>query len=121
MTTSITEHYKQQIAGTISCFDRIIISATIPGVCYPEGMAKHITSKGIRLFDYPHYVEPLRDEIRANAEKIAKENNLEIEHIRSKNAFRKEDRIKEILKQTQTQEGIIHIFSAMEPCPAYTP
>lgn len=119
--TSILERYKQQIAGTISCFDRIIISATIPGICYPEGMARHITSKGIRLFDYPHYVEPLREEIRANTEKIAKETGLEIEHIQSKKTFRKEDRIKEILKQRGTHEGIIYIFSAMEPCPAYTP
>lgn len=121
MTESILERYKSQIAGTLTCFDRIIISGTIPGVCYPEGMARHITTKGVRLFDYPRYVEPLREEIRTNAEKIAKENELDIEHIRSKHAFRKEDRIKEILQQRGNHEGIVHIFSAMEPCPAYTP
>ena len=118
---SLLERYDKQIAGTLTCFDRIIISGTIPGVCYPEGMARHITSKGVRLFDYPHFVEPLREEIRTNAEKIAKENGLEIEHIRSKHAFRKEDHIKEILKQRGNHPGIVHIFSAMEPCPAYTP
>jgi len=92
---SLLERYDKQIAGTLTCFDRIIISGTIPGVCYPEGMAHHITTKGIRLFDYPRFVEPRREEIRANAEHIAKQNSLEIEHTRSKHAFRKEDRIKE--------------------------
>jgi hypothetical protein len=84
-------------------------------------MTRHITSKGIQLFNYPHFVEPLHEEIRTNAEKIAKENKIEIEHIRSKGAFRKEDNIKKILKQRGTHEGIAHVFSAMEPCPAYTP
>ncbi|MCL2172607.1 MAG: hypothetical protein FWB84_03045 [Candidatus Bathyarchaeota archaeon] len=51
-TSSILERYKSQIAGTLTCFDRISISGTIPRVCYPEGMAHHITTKGTRLFDY---------------------------------------------------------------------
>ena len=69
---SLLERYDKQIAGTLTCFDRIIISGTIPGVCYPEGMARHITTKGTRIFDYPHYVEPLQEEIRTNTEKTAK-------------------------------------------------
>jgi len=117
----LTQRYAPRIAGILSCYDRIIITGTLPGVCYPEGMASYLRLHDIRLFDYPRFAEPLRDDIRQNAERIAKENGLEIEFIRSVGAFRKEDRIRTILQERGSQPGLVHIFSAMEPCPAFTP
>jgi hypothetical protein len=117
----LTERYASQIAGVLSCFDRLIITGTLPGVCYPEGMAKHLRQQGIRLFDYPRFAEPLRNAIRENAEAIARAQGLEIEFIRSVGAFRQDDRIKALLARRGLQPGLVHIFSAMEPCPAFTP
>ena len=117
----LPDRYAKQIRGVISCFDRMVIMGTLPGVCYPEGMASFLRAHGIRIFDYPSFVEPLRDEVRANAERLAHENDLEIEFIRSVHAFRKEDRIRAIVAQRGDHPGLVHIFSAMEPCPAFTP
>jgi hypothetical protein len=119
--TLLTERYATQIAGVLSCYDRIIITGTLPGICFAEGMASYLRVHGVRLFDYPRFVEPLRDEVRQNAERIVREHGLEIEFIRSVHAFRKEDRIRAILQQRGSQPGLVHIFSAMEPCPAFTP
>ena len=119
--TLLTERYATQIAGVLSCFDRIVITGTLPGVCFAEGMAAYLRGHGVRLFDYPRFAEPLRDEVRQNAERIARENGLEIEFIRSAHAFRKEDRIRAILQQRGSEPGLVHIFSAMEPCPAFSP
>ncbi len=118
---SLVERYAKQIAGVLSCFDRIAITGTLPGICYADGTAGYLAANGVRIFDYPRFVEPMRDEIRANAEQIARENNLEIEYIRSAGAFRKEDRIQEILQKRGNHPGLVHIFSAMETCPAFTP
>lgn len=117
----LTERYAGQIAGVLSCFDRMVITGTLPGVCFPEGMAKHLGVRGIRLFDYPRFAEPLREEIRQNAETLARTHGLEIEFIRSVGAFRKEDRIHAVLAARGMQPGLVHIFSAMEPCPAFMP
>ncbi|MEW6274882.1 MAG: hypothetical protein AB1556_07180 [Bacillota bacterium] len=65
--------------------------------------------------------EPMRDEIRAHAGQMARENNLEIEYIRSAGAFHKEDRIKEILHKRGNHPGLVHIFSAMETWPCFYP
>ncbi len=92
--TLLTDRYAAQIAGVVSCYDRLVITGTLPGVCYAEGMATYLRGHGIRLFDYPRFVEPLREEIRHNAERLAREHRLEIEFIRSTHAFRKEDRIR---------------------------
>ena len=116
----IYERYKDKIHGIISCYDRVVITGTLPGFCYAKGMTHFLYENDIRIFDYPKFAEPLRNELRDNAERIAKENGVEIEFIRKKN-FRKEKKIKEILKKRGHKPDMIHIFSAMESCPTYKP
>lgn len=118
---SLTQRYSDQMCGVLSCFDRIIITGTIPGICYAEGMAGYLRARDIRLFDYPRFAEPLRDEVRANAERIAQENGVDIEFIRSSAHFRKEARVQEILTQRGEEPGLVHILSAMEACPSFMP
>ena len=84
----LTEKYASKIRGVLSCFDRVLITGTLPDICYADAMSSHLRSKGIRIFDYTHFAEPLRDEIRLHAERLAQESALEIEFIRKKN-FRK--------------------------------
>lgn len=117
----LTETYEEQIMGIISCYDRIIIQGTLPGWCYDQGMTSYLYSKGIRIFDFPQFAHALKEEIRDNASKIAADNGLEIEFIRKIKAFRKDDRIKEIIKQRGEHPGLVHIFSAMETCTSYKP
>jgi hypothetical protein len=115
-----TERHAEKIRGVLSCLDRIVITGTIPKICFAEGMTAYLYQQGIRIFDYPQWANGLREEIRTNAEKIASKNGLEIEFIR-KNTFRKEDRIKKILGKRGDAPGMVHIFSAMEPCSSYKP
>jgi len=114
------DRYADQIKGTVSCFDRVVIKGTLLGLCYSEGMTRYLNVNHIRIFDYPMFTNPLRTDLRDNAEQIAKENGLKIEYIKKKN-FRKEARIKKILETRGNQAGLVHIFSAMEPCQTYKP
>jgi len=116
----LIDRYAEKILGTLSCFDRVVIQGTLPTFCYAQGMAGYLSYKHIRIFDYPRFAEPLRDELRKNAERVASENGLEIEFIRKKN-FRKEKRTQHILEQRGNHPGLVHIFSAMEPCQTYKP
>lgn len=116
-----TERHENLINGTISCFDRVLINGTIPGICYAGGITSHFYVKGIRIFDFPNWAKPLRDEIHENAKKIAAENSLEIEFICKLKSFRKEQKIKEIIEERGDHPGLVHIFSAMETCNTYKP
>lgn len=118
---ALTQRYSDQICGVLSCFDRLVITGIIPGVCYADGMSAYLRSHDIRIFDYPRFAEPLRDEIRQNAERVAQENGVEIEFIRSSGSFRKESRVQELLAQRGEEPGLVHIFSAMEACPSFEP
>lgn len=115
-----TERHAAKIIGELSCLDRVVISGTIPGICYAEGMSSHLGFKGIRIFDYTRWAEPLRNQIRQNAQALAEKAGLDIEYLRSSDT-RKESLVEEILKKRGAHEGLVCIFSAMEGCSSYKP
>lgn len=57
----LTERYADKLVGQLSCYDRIIIQGTLPGLCYAGGMTNYLYTHNIRIFDYPRFAEPLRD------------------------------------------------------------
>src|SRR5208283_1026590 len=99
---SLIERYSDKISGVLSCYDRIVITGTLPVLSNSRSMTSYLYSKNIRIFDYPKFAEPYRNQLRENAEKIAKDNGIEIEFIRNANT-RKEDIINKKLKQRGTQ------------------
>ena len=38
----------------LSCYDRLVITGTLPTVCYADGMTRYLNTRGIRIFHYPH-------------------------------------------------------------------
>ena len=118
--TLLTERHADQIAGMLSCYDRILVFGTLPTVCFAEGMTSYLYAHKVRIFDYPRFAQPFRDELRENAERLAAENGIQIEHIRKKNV-RKEDLVQTVLAKRGQHPGLVAIFSAMEACPTYQP
>jgi DNA-binding MarR family transcriptional regulator len=118
---SFLERHADKIAGTISCFDRIVIQGTLPGICFSGGMTKFLKVNDIRIFDYTQFTKPLRDEIRENAEMLAEQNGIEIEFVRKPKARRKEEIIKKVIQKRGDHPGLVHILSAMEGCSTYKP
>jgi hypothetical protein len=117
----LTERRSDRIAGVLSCYDRMLIQGTLPGLCYAEGMTGYLYGHRVRIFDYPRWAQPLREALRENAERLAAENGLEIEFIRRAKSFRKEDKIHQVLQQRGEHPGLVWIFSTMEPCSTYRP
>ena len=64
MAQSLTERYDERIAGVLSCYDRVVITGTLPVVCYTAGMSGYLNARGIRIFDYPEFAKTLRDRVR---------------------------------------------------------
>ena len=119
-TQLLTEKYAESLDGVLGCYDRIVITGSLAELCYAKGMTHYLYARGIRIFDYAQWAAPLREALRANAEAVAQAAGLTIDYI-SKKTFRKEDRIQAILAQRGSQPGLVHIFSAMEPCTSYRP
>lgn len=92
----------------------------MPEISYGKGMTKYMYQNEVRIFDYPKFAEPFKEKIRANAERIAKENGVEIEFIR-KSGVRKESIISEKIEKRGNHSGIVHIISVMETCNTFKP
>jgi hypothetical protein len=120
MSQSLTERYGGRIAGVLSCYDRIVITGTVPVICYAEGMTRFLHSRGIRIFDYPQFAQTLRDRVRDVAASLAETADITIEHI-AKSHVRKEEVVARVLAQRGDHPGLVHIISAMEACDSYRP
>ncbi len=120
MTQSLTDRYDDRIGGVLSCYDRVVITATLPGVCYADGMTRYLHANAIRIFDYPQFAMKLRDQVRDCAASLASEAGVMIEHI-AKSHIRKEEVVSRVLAHRGDHPGLVHIISAMEACDAYQP
>ena len=116
----LLERPAQSIVGVLSCWDRVVIQGSIPGFGHSEGMTSYLYAHKIRIFDYAKFAEPLRDEICRNAERLARDNGLEIQFLR-KSTLRKEAIVQQILKERGSSPGLVAILSAMERCRSYKP
>lgn len=118
--TALAERYASKLYGVLSYYDRIIVTGTLPGACYAGGMTSFLYSRGIRIFDYPRFAEPLRDRVRQRAQEVAQANGVTIEHV-NKSHVRKEDLVARVLATRGDAPGLVHVISAMESCPSYKP
>jgi len=118
--TGLTNRYAANLHGVLSCYDRLIVTGTLPGACYAGGMTSFLYSRGIRIFDYPRFAEPLRDRVRERAAQVCEAGGVRIEHV-SKSHIRKEDRVARVLAVRGEAPGLVHVISAMESCPSYKP
>lgn len=120
MTQLLSERYRDRMVGVLSCYDRIVITGTLPGVCYAAGMTSFLNAKGIRVFDYARFAEPLRERIRTGAQQACEKAGIEIEHI-NKPHIRKEEVVAKVLARRGDHPGLVHVISAMEACESYRP
>ena len=120
--TELTERYAVNLHGVLSCYDRMIITGTLPGACYAGGMTSFLYAQGIRIFDYPRFAEPLRERIRERAQEVSAAAGIEIEYV-GKSHIRKEELVARVRRARADPDapGLVHVISAMEACPSYKP
>lgn len=68
---SFVDRHATKIRGVLSCFGRVVITGTLPDVCHADAMAPYLSGRGVRLFDYPRWAKPFRDELLAHTERLA--------------------------------------------------
>ena len=109
MSTHLIEHYNY-LQSVLSCYDRVVMTGTLPEVCYAQGMTSYLYAHQIKEFDYAiEFADPLRNKIRDNAQMIAKAHGVAIEHVNNSH-LRKEDLVSKVLGQRGDHPGLC-IFS----------
>jgi hypothetical protein len=56
----------------LSCYDRVVVTGTLPTVYYDKGMTGFLYASGVRIFDYPGFPQTLRERVRDGAAQLSR-------------------------------------------------
>jgi hypothetical protein len=48
----LTTTYQKEIAFTLSCYDRLILTGNLPEISYVSGMTSYLHGKEVKIFDF---------------------------------------------------------------------
>jgi hypothetical protein len=111
----LTKRFERNIAGVLSCFDRLVLFGTYQPICYPKAMSWQVHTAGVKLIGYEkRFANKLRLEMIDRIKAIATNEGIPIQHVYG--SVRKEAFVSEILSTRADAPGIVCILSAMEGC-----
>jgi hypothetical protein len=119
MDTFLSIH-QDAILGTLTMFDRLIFKGHLTGL-YPQGaFARFLWRQNVLLKEFKPYVEAATQKVKARAQEIAAEAGrpyLYLASATTKNSGQsKEDLARSIAERDGVGEGLVCVFSVLEPC-----
>ena len=117
MQTFLSIH-QDKIVGTLSMFDRMIFKGYLTGF-FPKGaFGAYLWRKGVLLKDFGHYVQESTQKLKAHIEGLAQVAGRPMEYLTSSKES-KEERARAIAEREGITEGLVCIFSVLEPCMSF--
>ena len=71
MECPFVARHQADVAGVVSCFDRVVLTGSLPDIGHARAMESWLRIRQVRLADYPRCAELMRVEIRDDAMKVA--------------------------------------------------
>ena len=110
----ITKH-RDDIAGVLSGFDRVVLRGTLRSLSYPEGMMAYLWANQVRLTDFGGHVQQvsvcLKEACRAKADALGRPM-----HYLASATEDKEARARAIAAQDGIEAGLVCLLSCVESC-----
>lgn len=123
MNTFLSIH-QDKIEGTLSTFDRMIFKGHLTSL-FPQGaFARYLYQQGVLLKDFKSYVSRTSEQLKAHAQQVAEEAGRPFIYLQSATTKRqgesKEDQAQLMAIQDNIKEGLVCVFSVLEPCRTLT-
>lgn len=118
------ETHQGSIVGMLTAFDRIIFKGHLTGF-FPRGaFARFLGRQGVLLKDFKPYVEEATATLKTHAQQFAKEHGRRYLYLASAKTHAsgesKEDLARAIAEEEGITEGLICVFSCVEPCKSFS-
>lgn len=122
MDTFLSIH-QDVVTGTLSTFDRIIFKGHLLKF-FPNGaFARFLAQQQVLLKDFGAYVQTTTEALKAHLEELARTANRPLIYLAKPSTARtgnsKEDQARAIAARDGITEGLICVFSVVEPCRAF--
>ena len=122
--TAFESMYQDQLRGKLAFFDRMVFKGHLTRL-YPRGAMKaYLYGQGVLLKDFKAHVTTVSEGLKAHVQQVATQAGapyeyLEQTHTKSQGRS-KEDHARQIAAERGITEGLVCVFSAVEPCTAFT-
>jgi hypothetical protein len=114
MDKFITKH-KDEIAGVLSGYDRIVFRGSLRSLSYPEGMMHYLWANQVRLVEFGSHVQQVSERLKAAVRTDAETAGRPIQYLESANTD-KEQLARAIATRDGIDEGLVCLLSSVEPC-----
>ncbi|MFQ5688498.1 MAG: hypothetical protein ACE5GV_17770 [Candidatus Scalindua sp.] len=112
------EKYQDDILGTNSCFDRVVVSGSIIPLSYIEGLSRFLSTHKILLKEFLPHAKYLAELLKADAKSLAEQSNAAYIYLNN-STTRKETLVKSFIQERGEHPGLVAVLAALEVCPSF--
>jgi hypothetical protein len=116
---SFYSKFGQQITAVLSGFDRIRFRGTLRVLYQPGIMEQYLGYCGVLIKNFKSFAESTTAKVKAAAYRAAALAGRPLEYLPNA-ALSKEELARELARRDKIKQGLIAIFTAVEPCLSYS-
>lgn len=105
--------FQDKISGVLHCFDRLIFHGHLP-VSSPQGMEAFLGRQGLLLKDLKTFMPRQADRLKKHAQAVAEGAGRPFMYL--DRPTRKEDKARALAEADAIDEGLVCVFTTLEPC-----
>lgn len=112
------QKYHKEVTGVVSGWDRVRIRGMQRILANVGGMMSYLSHLGVLLKDFGAFVERTCLQVRQASEQAARRLDRPVQYLCS-SSLDKYEAAQTLARQDRIQEGLVCVFSCVEPCLAY--
>lgn len=112
------QRHRDVVIGQLNGFDRIRFRGSKRLLCNVGGMLSFLWQVQVLLKDFKDYAMSLTDQLRQATVQVARDHDRPLRYLLS-SSLDKEQFARDIAARDGVREGLIAVFSAVEPCWSY--
>lgn len=115
---AFNEKHATKIGGVLSCLDRMLFRGYLP-LMSGASMAQFLQSEQVNCQNLKHFLLDTAQRLKWHAERMAEEAGRPFEYLNGA-GVRMEQRARELAERAGIEEGLVCVFSKLEPCRTFS-
>ena len=117
MNALIPKH-AEQVTGELNGWDRVVFRGYLRMLCFADGMMGYLYRAGVLLKDFGEHAQGMTGRLIEASTAAAEEARRPVEYLESPKT-RKDEYARNIALDDDIQDGLICVFTCVEPCKTY--
>lgn len=116
--SEFVQRHASKVIGTLSGFDRLLFRGTLLRLANVAGLLSFLSYTKVLLKDFGDWSSELTERVKRRSLEMAEESGRSVRYLPDP-SVRKEELARRIAGQEGIEQGLVCLFSAVEPCLSY--